>query len=176
MIVRAALVMAALAGPAAAAPPVPEPTGYRGDPYVAPVPATLAGAVVLDAAQVADWQSRGAILIDVLPHRRKPEGLPEGTLWRAPVHESIPGAVWLPGTGYERLAPADEAGFAAALAELTGGDTAAALVFFCKADCWMSWNAAKRAVGLGYRGVAWFPGGVDDWTAAGHPLQPVEPR
>jgi rhodanese-related sulfurtransferase len=33
----------------------------------------------------------------------------------------------------------------------------------------MSWNAAKRAVEYGYTAVYWFPGGMQDWTAAGYP-------
>jgi hypothetical protein len=30
------------------------------------------------------------------------------------------------------------------------------LCFYCLADCWMSWNAAKRALSLGYSNVAWY--------------------
>lgn len=172
---RLAAALALIASGALADPSVPEPQGYRGEPYLAPVPDTLAGATVLDAAGVADWQARGAVLIDVLPAVRPPSGLPEGTIWRAPRHDSLPAAVWLPGTGYDRLSPADEAAFAAALERLSGGDRNAALVFFCKADCWMSWNAARRAVTLGHRRVAWFPGGTDVWAADGRPLVPATP-
>ncbi|HRO13492.1 MAG TPA: PQQ-dependent catabolism-associated CXXCW motif protein [Paracoccus sp. (in: a-proteobacteria)] len=148
---------------------------YHGEPYRAPVPDTLAGATVLDAAGTADWQARGAVLIDVLPQIRKPEGLPPGTIWRPPGHDTLAGAVWLPGTGYDRLAPADEAGFAAALDRLARGDKAAPLVFFCKADCWMSWNAAKRALSFGHTQVGWFPGGTDDWLAEGRDMEPAVP-
>ncbi len=170
-----ALMLAAAAAPVADAPAAfpAEPPGFRGAPYNAPVPATLSGGTVLDAVATARWQAGGAVLIDVLPQRRRPEGLPPGTLWRAPVHETIPGAVWLPDTGYDRLAPQVEAGFDAALDRLTGGDRAVALVFFCKADCWMSWNAARRAILRGHTRVGWFPGGTDDWAAAGRPLQPA---
>lgn len=173
---RAAVLVAALllASTAAAAAP-PEPQGYRGEPYRAPVPATLAGATVLDIAGLADWQAQGALLIDVMPLIRKPEGLPEGTLWRQPAHYTIPGAVWLPDTGYERLAPQEEAAFYVALDRLTGGDMAAPLVFFCKADCWMSWNAAKRAVLRGHGRVGWLPEGADAWLAEGNGLVPAVP-
>ena len=41
--------------------------------------------------------------------------------------------------------------------------------------CWMSWNAAKRAVALGYTGVNWFPEGSDGWVAAGGDLVTAEP-
>ncbi len=35
----------------------------------------------------------------------------------------------------------------------------------------MSWNAAKRALALGYQNVAWYPDGTDGWHEAGLPLQ-----
>lgn len=167
--------LALAAGAALADPSVPEPAGYRSEPYRAPVPDTLAGATVLDAAGVAAWQQAGAVLIDALPALRRPDGLPAGTLWRAPPHESLPGAAWLAGMGYDRLSAADERRFADALDRLTGGDKGAALVFFCKADCWMGWNAAKRALAWGHSRVGWFPQGVEGWTASGRPLAPVEP-
>jgi rhodanese-related sulfurtransferase len=31
----------------------------------------------------------------------------------------------------------------------------------------MSWNAARRAVALGYTAVHWFPGGIEGWQSAG---------
>jgi rhodanese-related sulfurtransferase len=40
----------------------------------------------------------------------------------------------------------------------------------------MSWNAAKRAMSLGYSNVAWYPEGADGWAKAGHPLEPREPE
>ena len=55
-------------------------------------------------------------------------------------------------------------------ARATAGDKAAPVVIFCKADCWMSWNAAKRAVAQGYTGVNWYPEGVDGWVMAGGDL------
>ena len=48
------------------------------------------------------------------------------------------------------------------------------MLFFCKTDCWMSWNAAKRAVARGHSQVGWFPGGVDDWQAEGRELVPAD--
>lgn len=169
----AALVLGMLASPASAAPP--EPPGFRGEPYRAEVPDSLAGATVLDLAGVQAWRIQGAVLIDVMPQVRKPDGLPADTLWRQPVHSTIPGAVWLPDTGYDRLAPQDETAFGAALDRLSGGDRTAPLVFFCKADCWMSWNAAKRAVLRGHSRVGWFPEGTDGWLAGGGELVPAVP-
>jgi PQQ-dependent catabolism-associated CXXCW motif protein len=61
--------------------------------------------------------------------------------------------------------------FAKGLDKATDGDHARMLVFYCLADCWMSWNAAKRALELGYSDVAWYPEGTDGWLIAGLPLQ-----
>ena len=57
------------------------------------------------------------------------------------------------------------------LERLTGGDKAAPVVFYCDPSCWMSWNAAKRAVTeLGYTRVYWYPEGAQGWKEAGQPL------
>ena len=108
--------------------------------------------------------------------RRGPAELPAGTLWRDRPHASIPGAIWLPNTGFESLAPETLAYLLDGLEAATGGDPEAPVVVFCKAECWMSWNAAKRALEHGYTRVFWYPAGVDGWTAQGWPLEPVEPR
>lgn len=172
--IRLAAVLCVLASAAVADPAVVEPQGYRGAPYRAAVPDTLAGATVVGADAAAEWQQRSAVMIDVLPAVRRPEGLPDNVIWRAPKHQTIPEAIWLADTGYDRLAPEVEAEFAAALEGLTK-DKSSPLVIFCQADCWMSWNAARRAVLLGYTHVAWFPGGTDEWAASGRPLIEATP-
>ncbi|KGJ10882.1 PQQ-dependent catabolism-associated CXXCW motif protein [Paracoccus versutus] len=164
-----------VAGAVQAQAQVPEPQGFHGEPYRSETPATLAGARVIGAAEAMELHARGLPFIDVLPRTARPEGLPEGTLWNAPPHLSIPGATWLHGTGYERLSPVEQARLAEGLARLSGGDKAAPLVIFCKRDCWMSWNAARRAVALGYRGVIWFPDGIEGWQEQGGGLEPVSP-
>jgi rhodanese-related sulfurtransferase len=40
----------------------------------------------------------------------------------------------------------------------------------------MSWNAAKRALSLGYSNVAWYPAGTDGWANAGLPLRDASPE
>src|SRR5262249_16667725 len=45
------------------------------------------------------------------------------------------------------------------------------LVFFCHSSkCWLSYNAALRAIGAGYTNVLWYRGGIAAWKAAGLPL------
>jgi PQQ-dependent catabolism-associated CXXCW motif protein len=54
------------------------------------------------------------------------------------------------------------------LQQVTRGDRAAPLVFYCAGpQCWMSYNAALRAVHLGYRNVLWYRGGMEAWARAG---------
>ena len=150
---------------------VPEPEGFRMEEYRAPVPATLKGAKVLGTEEAAElWRSGGALFIDVLPKPPKPD-LPEGTVWREPPRLGIPGSVWLPDVGFGTLSEEMATWFRTNLAELSGGDKAKPIVFYCKADCWMSWNAGKRAMGWGYTGIMWYPGGTDGWAAAKLPLE-----
>jgi len=159
--------------PAAA---VPEPEGYRMDHFRAPVPATLAGAEVVstDEAKLLVETGRAAA-IDVLPRPPKPAALDADTLWRPPAHHNIPGSAWLANTGFGALAPEVEAYFKSALERLSNGDKGRGLLFYCEADCWMSWNAAKRALAYGYTQVYWYPEGTDGWTAAGLETEKSEP-
>jgi rhodanese-related sulfurtransferase len=40
----------------------------------------------------------------------------------------------------------------------------------------MSWNAAKRALSLGYSNVAWYPEGTEGWTFFDLPTQESQPE
>lgn len=154
---------------------VAEPAGYRDDHYRSPVPKTLAGARVVDAGAAEALLKDGAIFIDVYPQAPKPAGLPAGTIWRRPKHVSIAGATWLPNVGYGKLAAEPAAYFRTNLERLTGGSRDKMLVFFCLRDCWMSWNAAKRALEWGYKSVVWFPDGTDGWQEIGGTLADATP-
>jgi PQQ-dependent catabolism-associated CXXCW motif protein len=154
-----------------------EPEGYRTEDYRSPTPATLKRARVLstnDAEQL--WKDGGAVFLDVMPHAPRPANLPAGTIWREKPRRNIPGSAWLPDTGYGALAPATENYLRTNLARLTGGDRTKLLVIYCLRDCWMSWNAAKRALAMGYVNVAWYPDGTDGWEEALLPLQESKPE
>ncbi len=155
---------------------VPEPLGYRMSDYRGPTPATLAGARVVTTAQAeALWKSGTATFVDVLPHAPKPTNLPPGTLWIEKPRMDIPGSIWLPDTGYGTLAPSIEAYLRKGLGSVTNGNRTKPLVIYCLSGCWMSWNAAKHALALGYTNVAWYPDGTDGWQSAGLPLQQTAP-
>ena len=171
----AALVLA-LAGPALAAG-VAEPPGYRLDDYRAPVPDTVAGgSVVHTAALKAMFDRHAVILIDVLPAPRRPENMKPSTPWMPEPRRDVPGSVWLPDVGRGAIAPALDFWFRNRLAALTGNDLNRPVVFYCLRDCWMSWNATKRAAGYGYRHAIWYPDGTDGWQQAGLPLAEATPE
>ena len=160
-----------------AAPQIAEPSGYRMEHYRAPTPPTLRGADVLTTEQARRlWAKRRAAFIDVLPRPPRPPSLPASTIWRAKPRADIPGSIWLPDTGYGALAPVMETYFSHGLAQASDGDRRHMLVFYCQTDCWMSWNAAKRAMTLGYTNVGWYPGGTDAWEAQGLPTEPRQPE
>ncbi len=172
---RSLLGAVALVGLGAAEPPA-EPSAYRMSEYKGLTPPTLNGAPALSTDQAAQlWRSGKAIFIDTLARAPKPAGLPPGTIWRPEPREDIPGSIWLADTGYGALPPVMETYFANALRDATGGDRHRMLVFYCRADCWMSWNAGRRAAALGYTDVRWYRDGTDGWAEHHLPLEAREP-
>ncbi|MFK8079594.1 MAG: rhodanese-like domain-containing protein [Granulosicoccus sp.] len=155
---------------------VEEPEGYRLDRYDDVVPATLSGAVRVSALEVAKLQSTAdALIVDVIPEHRKPDDLPAGQLWFPVAHEGVAGALWLPDVGYGALSEATEAYFKKHLLASTNGNLEHPVVFYCRSDCWMSWNAAKRALSFGYSQVYWFADGINDWQFENLETQRLEP-
>jgi PQQ-dependent catabolism-associated CXXCW motif protein len=180
VLAKLAFMAAALAGGPAAAQqtaPVAEPSGYRLENYRAPVPAGLQGAKVVSTAEaIAIWSQKTGVFIDTLPRPPKPAGLPKEVVWRDAPRSDIPGSLWLPDTGYGELAEPTRRYFENGLSRATKGDKSRLLVFYCLKDCWMSWNAAKRALAAGYTHVGWYPDGTDGWAGAGQALEPREPQ
>lgn len=122
----------------------------RNGPMHAPTPASIPGAQVITTAGLLDLQRRQIphVLVDVLGGR---DMLPN----------AIPG-VWLsqPGTF------SDEVQMRAKqmLMQATQGRQDTPLVFYCLSPhCWMSYNAALRAVNAGFTNVLWYRGGVEAW-------------
>ena len=154
----------------------PEPTEYRTKDYRAPTPAGLAGARVISTAEAELlWQGKSAVFVDVMPRAPRPANLPPGTIWRDRPRLNIPGSIWLPDTGYGELAPVTEDYLRRNLERATSGDRAKPLVIYCLRDCWMSWNAAKRILSIGYANVAWYPDGTDGWTDVLLPVVEAQP-
>ncbi|MCB1520367.1 MAG: hypothetical protein KDJ37_07315 [Hyphomicrobiaceae bacterium] len=151
-------------------------TGYRVERYQAAVPdrPPVGQRVWLDEIDrlLAEENAR---LIDVSPITGAGFD-PASGAWRSnKSHASLPGATWLPEVGRGRIDPVVLAYFAHELARVTERDRTRPLILFCYADCWMSWNAMKRAASLGYTRLYWFPEGTDGWRDFDRKLVPVAP-
>jgi PQQ-dependent catabolism-associated CXXCW motif protein len=154
-----------------------EPAGYRTENYLAPTPATLEGAKVITTTQAIEiWKAKSAVFVDALVRQRRPENLPKNAVWRDPPRKDIPGSIWLANVGFGELPASMEQYFEQNLARATQNDKSRPLVFYCRKECWMSWNAAKRALALGYLDVSWYPDGTDGWEEAKQPLELREPE
>lgn len=146
------------------------------DEYRAPVPDTLAGARVVTTAEAEKlWRDKSAIFFDVMPQAPKPANLPKGTIWRDKPRDDIPGSIWLANVGYGAINGETEAYFHAGLERNGAADRKQPILFYCMTNCWMSWNAAKRALEWGYKSVLWYPTGADGWAKAGLPLEDKAP-
>jgi PQQ-dependent catabolism-associated CXXCW motif protein len=137
---------------------VPATRDIRQAPYTAPTPLEVPGArLVTTPALVKLIGSLPApLLIDVAGG--------EG-------HVTLKGSLWLPnaGRGTHYFDPV-QAELAGQLERASAGDKARPLVFFCvNALCWLSYNAALRAVALGYTRVYWYRGGIQAWLDAALP-------
>jgi len=176
LVALALLSLGALARAAPDAPAVPEPAGYRLDDYRSPVPLTVAGGRPIGTSEAeALWREHGALFVDVLPAPRRPEKLPPDALWKPLPRRDIPGSLWLPEVGRGVLRAEFDAYFRDNLARATKGDKAALIVLYCLADCWMSWNATKRAASYGYTRLYWYRDGTTGWEAAALPTEEATP-
>jgi len=154
-----------------------EPPGFWLGDSKAPVPAGIRGGHVIHAkALQALIQRGGAVIVDVSNAPRKPDGLASGAPWMPLPHRALPGALWFPGAGEGALSAAMDEFYRARLQRATAGYPSTPLVVYCHERCWLSWNAAKRAIGYGYRRVFWFADGIEGWNAAGLPTEVVEPQ
>ncbi|KAB0508014.1 PQQ-dependent catabolism-associated CXXCW motif protein [Pseudomonas moorei] len=169
----AALALSLWLGNAHAQAPLFSAEGYRIDLYRSPTPDQLQGATLVDtpALQSLLEQSPRPLLIDV--YRRQ---WLQGRFIEDTPHENLPGSHWLANTGDGELTPQWQDYFTDNLKKLTAGDPTQPLVFYCRSDCWLSWNAVKRAATLGYKTLYWYRDGVDAWQAANLPVTPARPE
>ena len=123
------------------------------------------------AFRIAKTGRPGPVLIDV--YRRT---WLHGQFIDSEAHANLPGSHWLANTGDGELNADWAAYFQKHLHRLSAGDRQRPLVFYCRSDCWLSWNAVKRAARLGYTRLYWYRDGIDAWEAAGLPLSAATPE
>lgn len=151
-------------------------TGYRISRYQAPVPEEVPGAKRVQFEDVERIvKERSAILIDVMATDGAGVDSETGRWQLRRPRKNIPGSHWLADVGRGKPGAALEHYFTSNLERLTGGDKARAIVIYCLADCWMGWNAAKRAATYGYTAVQWYPEGSDGWRDWDGTLADAEP-
>ena len=140
-----------------------------------PVARTLSGGTVIHTRALAKLlKSARVLVVDVSDAPQRPATLAAGAVWLPVPHPIIPGGAWIPGAGVGAISAAVDKLFREHLALGTGNDVGRPLVIYCHRSCWLSWNAAKRAISYGYRSVYWFPDGMEGWRAAGLPTTVTE--
>lgn len=171
ILVAAAALMGMAGAPPPAEPSLFDAEGYRSARYRAPVKADPAPAQTITlAAALALDPSREALFIDVMPVEGGVRDPASGVWTLSQEHLTIPGALWLPETG---RALVDGDLWAALEARISAARAAAPdtpVILFCRTDCWMSWNAARRLALRGIANVHWLAEGTDGWHAASRPL------
>lgn len=127
-----------------------------------PTPTSIPGGRVIgtrDLVALLNAGNKGALVFDVLGSG-----------------EHLPGA--LPAAAAHQPGNFDDAvqrGFGQALERVSQGQRDRPMVFYCASiQCWMSYNAALRAIRLGYRQVLWYRGGIEAWKAAQQPVQTAQ--
>ncbi|HWS66496.1 MAG TPA: DUF2380 domain-containing protein [Steroidobacteraceae bacterium] len=156
---------------------VAEPEGYWEGNVDAPTPSTLHGGRVIHVAEIEALLRQGrAVVIDASNMPRRPAELAPGAPWLPLPHRAIPDALWLPGVGAGALTREVDDFYRSRLGKATAGNVDVPLVVYCHENCWLSWNAGKRAIGYGYRRVFWFPDGIEGWTAAGRRTKVAAPE
>jgi len=124
-----------------------------------PTPASIPGGKLITTPEVAQLlgnpQSQ-AMVFDVLGG---PQMLPNAV----PVVPAAQGGSFQDQTQQE---------FGNYLQQVTQGRKDRPMIFYCQSvQCWMSYNAALRAINLGYTSVLWYRGGIEAWQQAGLPMQ-----
>lgn len=147
--------------------------GYRLTRYRSPTPISHEQAITLEPVQLQELlqQEPHAALIDVY-------GNPwlRGHFTLQEKHFNLPNSLWLANCGTGELTADWEAYCKTWLKQISGGDPEFPLVFYCRADCWLGWNAAKRAADWGYGRLYWLRDGIEGWQQAGFELVAAQPQ
>ena len=170
----AAAAIACAAGTIAANPADPvlfDGEGYRSARYRSPVKADPAPALTITTAAALGLEpGRDALFIDVMPVEGGVRDPATGVWALSGEHLTIPGGQWHPETG---RAPVDDGlwrALEATVRDVRVRSPGLPVVVFCRTDCWMSWNAARRLAALGHGNVYWLAEGTDGWHAEGRAL------
>lgn len=155
------------------APVLFDEDGYRTARYRAPItvdPAPAQRIALADA--LALEPERDALFIDVMPAEGGVRDSADGTWHLAQPHRTIAGAHWHPEAG--RI-PAEGHLWQALEQAARQAAPHRPVILFCRVDCWMSWNAARRLAMGGLANIWWLAEGIDGWHEAGRELVAATP-
>ena len=140
---------------------VPATHQLHAGPMHGPTPASIPGAKLITTPELVNlMQNNQVVIFDVLG---QPQGLPNAI-------PLVPASQ--PGNFQDR----NQQELGQYLTQVTQGNHTLPMVFYCQGvQCWMSYNAALRAANLGYQAL-WYRGGIEAWSSAGLPLQPIRHR
>jgi len=159
----------------AACSSVQAPDGYRMNKYKAPVPDHVPGGDIVLVEEAALLKDKGASFVDVIGSGKRLTKTVTGDWLVVTPHKSIPGSIWLPDVGRGALTANQTRYFKQNLEKISKGNKDHPMVFFCIRDCWMSWNATKRAATYGYTNLYWLPDGKDGWQENGREILQIYP-
>lgn len=155
------------------APALFDPQGYRIARYRSPITADPAPAAQIALADALALEpGRDALFLDVMPAEGGMRDAATGAWRLGQPHSTIAGAAWHPEAG--RM-PADPALWQALESAARSAAPDRPVILFCRADCWMSWNAARRLAAGGLTNVFWLAEGTDGWHGAGRALVTAVP-
>lgn len=153
-------------------PPLFTDGGYRNTLYRSPTPLSHEHAQTLTPQELKALQEKipNVLLVDVYrnPWLRGQFTLPEK-------HTNLPNSLWLANCGDGVLSEQWLAYCKQHLEQATANDKSHPIVFYCRSDCWLGWNAVKRAHTLGYNNLYWLRDGTDGWQQAHLPLEHAQP-
>lgn len=145
--------------------------GYRIARYRSPTPNEAQGGQRINTVALqALLQTREVALMDVQPVRWQ-----DGIFLQTKTRYHLPGSVWLPNVGLGELDQHWTDYFRQGLDQVSQGNKDYPVVIYCTADCWMSWNAVKRAASWGYTQLLWYAEGTDGWSQAEFAMTPATP-
>lgn len=124
-----------------------------------PTPASIPGGQVITTKGLVELMRGGQVPVLVLDVLGGPEMI-QGAQYAVPASQ--------PGAFNDQA----QQQFGQYLQQATGGNKQYPVVTYClSTQCWMSYNAALRAINLGYTNVLWYRGGIEAWKQAGMPTQ-----
>lgn len=126
----------------------------------APTPTSIPGGRVVDTRTLAGWMQGGQGQKPLLFHVLDSPGHIPGALQATPAGQ---------GGSFDDQVQVE---FGKFLRQSSAGDQSRPMVFYCQGThCWMSYNAALRAIHMGYRQVFWYRGGIEAWQLARLPVE-----